>query len=41
MHVLGHDHVSDHGKTVAIAHPFQDSKKQSRRATAPSNGLRP
>jgi hypothetical protein len=28
MHGLGHDHVSDHGKTIPLAHPFQDSKKQ-------------
>ena len=28
MHVLGHDHVSHHGKTIAIAHQFQNGKNQ-------------
>ena len=28
MYVFGHDHVSDHGKTIANAHPFEDIEKQ-------------
>ena len=28
MYVFGHDHVSDHGKTIANAHPLQDSEHQ-------------
>ena len=28
MYVLGHDHVSDHGKTIANPHPFEDGKYQ-------------
>jgi hypothetical protein len=28
MGVLGHDHVSDHGKTIALAHPLEDNKEQ-------------
>ena len=28
MYVFGHDHVSDHGKTIANTHQFEDSKQQ-------------
>jgi hypothetical protein len=28
VHVLGHDHVSNDGKTLTLTHPFQNSKKQ-------------
>jgi hypothetical protein len=28
MYVFRHDHVSDHGKPIANAHQFEDSKYQ-------------